>query len=595
MTPMRTLLLILCVALITAVPAAGQISGERTHDETIAASRAGTGESIEIARDLARARRAGDGARVEELERLLFARVETMPDADHPAVIPAPAGEPPARETVPAWGNDVKIYSGAMYSYGRRQLAIDCDTLGGIYVALNAKYQDTLSVVRIYKSTNGGSTWSFLFSFYSPGLALQSFDMCVTDTTGGKFILGFALIVKTDKTANGGGILYWTSVLSDGSHFRSKIIASATSAIAFKNPSICTDGQNYSNAYFFVAAEYTNPARDSTRGLWITRSTDWGKNWSAPDTSLRGYTEGTPTIVVDWSTTPDSLCVAFSRFTAPNRRIRVARSGKTLTTPWTITYPAASKEEFDPSLALDPVRGNALVTFTRNTGAPTYYDAMYYRSTDLFKTFVLDSIATSTANEELTSVSYAPWSSGYYWRAAYRSSAGGDTIYYKAMLNSLSTFYGTAPRAVSQFRPTTSVIPVVGYDRDPGGTSYRGNVVYVGYGPQDVYFDAVDLTLDVPFAGEMPVGFALAQNYPNPFNPTTVIRGQWGEAAEITLTVFDLLGREVAVIARGQYPAGQQTFTFDASTLASGVYLYRLEARGARSSWVDVKKMIFMR
>ncbi len=80
-----------------------------------------------------------------------------------------------------------------------------------------------------------------------------------------------------------------------------------------------------------------------------------------------------------------------------------------------------------------------------------------------------------------------------------------------------------------------------------------------------------------------PVGFALEQNFPNPFNPTTRIRFSVGRvvaSTDVRLVVYDLLGREVAVLADGRYPAGQYTFTFDGSTLSSGVYYYRLTAGG---------------
>ena len=75
-----------------------------------------------------------------------------------------------------------------------------------------------------------------------------------------------------------------------------------------------------------------------------------------------------------------------------------------------------------------------------------------------------------------------------------------------------------------------------------------------------------------------PSSFVLSQNYPNPFNPTTVISGQWTADSRVTLVVYDLLGREVAVLADGRYPAGKYSFRFDGSNLSSGVYFYRLSA-----------------
>lgn len=89
----------------------------------------------------------------------------------------------------------------------------------------------------------------------------------------------------------------------------------------------------------------------------------------------------------------------------------------------------------------------------------------------------------------------------------------------------------------------------------------------------------------------LPTVFALGQNYPNPFNPTTVISAQWTVDSWVSLAVYDLLGRKVATIADGRYTAGQHTFTFDAQGLASGVYVYRLQA----GSSVATKRMVLLK
>ncbi|MGA9119312.1 MAG: T9SS type A sorting domain-containing protein, partial [Bacteroidota bacterium] len=88
-----------------------------------------------------------------------------------------------------------------------------------------------------------------------------------------------------------------------------------------------------------------------------------------------------------------------------------------------------------------------------------------------------------------------------------------------------------------------------------------------------------------------PTPFRLKQNYPNPFNPTTVIRGEWTENSEVRLVVYDVLGREVAVLANGRYPAGAHSFAFDGTNLASGVYFYRLTAGGHSA----VRRMVLLR
>lgn len=90
---------------------------------------------------------------------------------------------------------------------------------------------------------------------------------------------------------------------------------------------------------------------------------------------------------------------------------------------------------------------------------------------------------------------------------------------------------------------------------------------------------------------EMVDGFALSQNYPNPFNPTTTINYTIPEAAFVTFKVYDLLGREVATLVNGVQSAGDQSVTFNAANLPSGVYMYVMEADGYRFA----NKMMLMK
>ena len=74
--------------------------------------------------------------------------------------------------------------------------------------------------------------------------------------------------------------------------------------------------------------------------------------------------------------------------------------------------------------------------------------------------------------------------------------------------------------------------------------------------------------------------FELKPNYPNPFNPTTVIPFTLSNNGHVRLRVFDLLGREVASLLNEELQRGQHSVSFDATSLSSGVYVYRLEQNG---------------
>jgi len=83
--------------------------------------------------------------------------------------------------------------------------------------------------------------------------------------------------------------------------------------------------------------------------------------------------------------------------------------------------------------------------------------------------------------------------------------------------------------------------------------------------------------IEAPIGGIVPLTVSEVNNYPNPFNPTTQITFNLSEAADVTLTVFNLLGQEVAILARGNFNAGQHSLAFDAAALPSGLYLARLD------------------
>ncbi|MEN9838984.1 MAG: hypothetical protein RL177_463, partial [Bacteroidota bacterium] len=68
----------------------------------------------------------------------------------------------------------------------------------------------------------------------------------------------------------------------------------------------------------------------------------------------------------------------------------------------------------------------------------------------------------------------------------------------------------------------------------------------------------------------------LHQNYPNPFNPSTEIRWTMDVGRQARLSIYDMLGREVAVLVDGVMSAGSHQVTFDGSALSSGIYLVRL-------------------
>ncbi len=100
-----------------------------------------------------------------------------------------------------------------------------------------------------------------------------------------------------------------------------------------------------------------------------------------------------------------------------------------------------------------------------------------------------------------------------------------------------------------------------------------------------------DGTTGVRDGPPVPLSSSLSQNYPNPFNPSTKIRFSITKSSFVILKVYDVLGREIKTLVDEEKSAGIYEATFNASTLPSGVYIYRLQA----GTFIETKKMVLIK
>lgn len=130
----------------------------------------------------------------------------------------------------------------------------------------------------------------------------------------------------------------------------------------------------------------------------------------------------------------------------------------------------------------------------------------------------------------------------------------------------------------------------------------QGNVTWAStFAFPELTWKATDLPWETPpdyqtVSNEEVIGevetFRLNQNYPNPFNPSTNISFNLPNAADVSLTVYNVLGQRVATLLNNKkYTSGSHTLSFDASNLASGIYIYRIEA----GSFVSQKRMTLIK
>jgi photosystem II stability/assembly factor-like uncharacterized protein len=129
--------------------------------------------------------------------------------------------------------------------------------------------------------------------------------------------------------------------------------------------------------------------------------------------------------------------------------------------------------------------------------------------------------------------------------------------------------------------------------------AYPVRCLFIGFDGGNIYAAAADRffrSVTIPTSvfqtpNVPPKDFSLSQNYPNPFNPSTVISYSLPANGPVTLKVYDVLGREVAVLVSGQMSAGGHSVQWNAENYPSGVYFYRLQA----GSFVETKKLVFLK
>jgi len=170
-------------------------------------------------------------------------------------------------------------------------------------------------------------------------------------------------------------------------------------------------------------------------------------------------------------------------------------------------------------------------------------------------------------------------------------SFGDGTVTLKDILNT-GLMCGSAP---IEFGPAMEVFG--SYDpNDDSEFSFviRENVTEACGQPYDeILFTAtrISSSIDDETPEDHPTRISLHQNYPNPFNPTTQIRYDLPEAAEVRLEVFNVMGQRVATLVNEHQAAGVHTATFNGSGLASGVYIYRFTS----GNFMETMKMVLVK
>jgi photosystem II stability/assembly factor-like uncharacterized protein len=240
------------------------------------------------------------------------------------------------------------------------------------------------------------------------------------------------------------------------------------------------------------------------------------------------------------------------------------------------------------------VNGTTIMFGTNNT--------KIYKSTN-FGTSWTSSATTGTANTYSVAFSGTTGFAGE--SAAVKSTDGGTTfsaftvpgtgsIYsFNAVLTRFwygrgASIYGSTDNGGTFAAQYTGTGTYQAMSVKQDGNIIRGFCVSNGGGIV-IYNDI--LTGIVKNQNEIPANFSLSQNYPNPFNPSTKINFNLPKSGNVTLKVYDILGSEVATLVDESLNAGTYNIDWNASSLSSGVYFYRLQT----GDFTDTKKMMLVK
>jgi len=420
------------------------------------------------------------------------------------------------------------------------------DALGNFFVG--GIYNDQF--VFIDRSTDGGVTWSQTTAYSISSGNHTPYLVIDTDPTSSFF--GQLNLVSA-------GVRFSKST-DAGQNWSTPVVIGGSIGSWFKtSPSIAISPD--SNLYVTWAG-YNSPSPSPVH-LGFNCSTDGGSSWGTA-TSIKDYNGfygfnvlkgflslfSGPSIAVDNSNGAQRgfiyiVYVEKNPTTPDIFLIRSTDKGISWSEPIKVNQDNSNKDQWMPSIAVDPTSGNLFIV---------YYDSRNFVANDSAQVYISASYNGGESFQDIlvSDVPFLPSSIQAFWANDYMGSYIGIT----ALQNIVWPCWNDNRTGFYQLYTERLIVTDV----------------------REIYID-------------LPESFILEQNYPNPFNPSTTIGFQLPEKSYVEITVYDVLGNEVATLVDEYKPAGRYEIEFNASGLSTGVYFYRLQAGG----FIQTKKMVLMK
>lgn len=502
------------------------------------------------------------------------------------------------------WGiGDIKIHDGSVaYEGGYRQVDLKYGEDGNLYLAVNRRNVTGFTgYISVYRSTDGGRHWASINGVTSTAGYFGQLTMLVErrHASNNDSIRINVYYNRSTVTSFNDATLNCLTCRGNGSSAYLVSIASPAAGNKFLYPSACSDGMFASTGtqLHVVVQEATN-AGVNVR-LKHFRSTDWLATHTVGNITTTADNDFyCPSIAFGNKNGNDSIYIAVERrWTTTETELRLITvpeipltttgpfmywlSGATSGTHWRRPCITVQQQYFS-------VPNKILVTAIRDSASKKL--AFYYYSNTGGASWNLAWLGQSWQNVDFTHCNSDSLTAGNgNFIATYVDTNGDSVSVRRGIFGNLGASYNSYKR--NSYMSTGYLAPVSAIYKS--GTSKYAAFAYAGQGPNHVYYNQENLAAVgiEPVGTNIPDKYSLSQNYPNPFNPVTTINFSVPKDKFIKLSIFNILGEEVAVLVNETLNAGEYNYRFDAAKLTSGIYFYRLSSE----DFTEVKKMTLIK
>lgn len=475
-----------------------------------------------------------------------------------------------------------------------------------IFAAVTEYVSGGSDLVKVYASYNGGATWvlKFTYSGFAAGVDCRAGELDIEPIINGTDTLVYCavgidynshawstMIIANIGTASGSGATW-----SFGGYLSANV--------NYYNPKVTSDNTNYTGAtYVYMTSSFDSAGttRYTTRFLVVTSPFTLSPvfNYRQPNAPNGFWWQSnglTPTAYLHQdicyynAAGTDRIYTVYNHSgAATNQNIYIAWSndyGVTVGAGNSLTLAESANIQGAICATNGGTSQSVLIGYRRFFSPDWDYRVQYSPSGGVTSgTFTANYIEFTGDTTLLVNMQGIDLGNGRFVTGHARN--GGEHYYRSFNANSMGTPF-----------QTNSITGDVSFGGCRAGYWNSQNadscvVVWSGSLGANAYCSRlICSTVGVQGNGnEIPELFSLSQNYPNPFNPVTNIKFSIPTGGNVKLTVFDITGKEVAVLVNQNMNAGNYTADFDASQLSSGIYFYTLSS----GSYTDTKKMVLVK